>query len=377
MPVSGHRGKRRYTDARDHVAVAAPHRIICAGVLSVQAESRSRMKALLRRPSGRSAGRASRRRLMIAALLVTCAAALATAGSAAAEPPANTSLPTVSGDAVEGETLTSTDGTWTGSEPLTISRQWQRSNPLGEYDGIPGATTTAYTLTSDDVGHAIRLRVVAINTDGIVDAFSAPTVTVASQPSMRLLVSRRPEVYRRATVRAEGSTDSPLKLWVYENLRRGECPATPADRTQGMRALMTDVEVDGDFSEKRRPRMKNPGRHAYCAYLGPDEDTAEETSFANRRVRKPLLTEARAERTVATALNRHSFAGRVVGNLQESCQRRSRNEFQCRFTSAFPGYFLSGLGPVVLKRRLAYRFQVSVSGRSLGLTHENEGGFPR
>jgi hypothetical protein len=349
-----------------------------SGVGSLQAESRSRMKSLLTTPPRRSAGRASRRRAVVAALLATGGAALATAEPAAAEQPANLTRPTVTGHAVEGETLASTDGTWRGSEPMTFIRQWQRSNAGGGYDGISGATQTTYRLTSEDVGHTIRLLVVASNTDGIAMAHSPPTVTVAPEPepSLGLFVTRRPEVFRRATVRVEGSTDLPLDLWVYENLRRGECPASAADRTPPMRPLITRVEVDGNFSEKRRPRMKNPGRHAYCAYLGLDEDTAEETSFTDRRVRKPLLTEARAERTVATALSRHGFAGRVLGNLQESCHRRSRNEFRCRFSSTFPGYTLTGLGSVELTRRLSYRFQVSVGGRPFRLTNENEGGFP-
>jgi hypothetical protein len=348
-----------------------------SGVGSLQAESRSRMKALLTRPPRRSAGPWSRRRLVIAAVVVTCASA-AGPESAQAVPPVNTERPEITGNAVEGETLIGDTGRWIGAGSLTFSYQWQRSAGLG-YADIAGADENTYVLTAADVDHKIRLRVTATNAaDEATSVESDPTdpVAAAPKPSLNLLVAKHPQAYKRATVRAVGATDFPLDLWVYENLRRNACPAVPADRTRGMRGLVTGVEVDGDFSEKRRPMMKNPGRHAYCAYLGLDEDTAEETSFTDRRVRKPLLTEARAERTVASALSRHGFAGRVLGNLQESCRRRSRNEFQCRFSSTFPGYSLTGHGSVKLTRGLSYRFQVSARGRSFRLTPKNEGGFP-
>jgi hypothetical protein len=334
------------------------------------------MKALLTSASGWSPGRVSRRRAVVAALLAACASAIG-AASAQAEPPENTERPVIVGNAVENETLTSTTGSWIG-QPVGFSYQWQRSAGLG-YAHIAGADENTYVLTDSDVGHTIRVLVTATNAgDEAATVESEPTETVAAapEPSLKLFIAKHPQAYRRETVRAEGSTDFPLKLWVSENLRRNTCPATPADGTKGMRALVAGVEVDGDFSEKARPRMKNPGRHAFCAYLGFDEDKAEETTFTDRRVRKPLLTEARAERTVATALNRHGFAGRVIGNLDESCRRRSRNEFQCGFSSTFPGYSLTGHGSVELTRRLSYTFQVSAGGRPFRLTHKNEGGFP-
>jgi hypothetical protein len=194
--------------------------------------------------------------------------------------------------------------------------------------------------------------------------------------SLGLFVSRRPQAYKRATVRAEGFADPPLELWVYENLRGKACSATAAERTRRTRMVITGLPVDGAFREIRRPRMKKPGRHAYCAYLGPDEGTATITSFTTRKVRKPLLRAGRARGTVVTALRRHNFANRVIENLQQSCGRRSRSEFECRFSSAFPGYSLTGRGSVELKRQVSYRFQASVRGRSLALTDENEGSFP-
>ena len=302
-----------------------------------------------------------------------------TVAAAPPEPPDNIVPPTISGNAVEGQTLSSTDGSWDGEE-LTFERRWQRADGLGGYVDIPGATTTTYTLTTEDVGHPIRLRVTASNTGGTETASSAPTDPVVAaqnvQRSLGLFVPQRPRAYRRATIRVQGIAVPPLRLWVYENLRGKACPATPSERKRRSRTLIAGLPVDGDFNEQRRPRMKKPGRHAYCAYLGPDAYTATITSFATRKIRKPLLRAGRARGTVVTALRRHNFADRVVANLEQSCRRRSRSEFECRFSSAFPGYRLTARGSVELKRKVSYRFQVSVHGRSLVLTDENEGSFP-
>ena len=45
--------------------------------------------------------------------------------------PVNTVAPVVSGSNTEGETLTTTDGTWSGSTPQELTRQWQRSTDGG------------------------------------------------------------------------------------------------------------------------------------------------------------------------------------------------------------------------------------------------------
>jgi hypothetical protein len=196
------------------------------------------------------------------------------------------------------------------------------------------------------------------------------------EQALDLFVSLRVVAYKRATVRAEGFAESPLELWVYEDLRGNGCAATPAGRPPRTRIVFGEVPVDGGFGVARSLKMKKPGQHTFCAYLGPDEDTASNTVAVGRRVQRPLLTASRARRTVAAAIRRHGFADRVAANLEESCQRRSRSRFECRLSSAFPGYSLNGGGSVELKRRLSYRFQVSVRGRSFVLTDENEGSAP-
>ncbi|HZB22749.1 MAG TPA: hypothetical protein VE444_02790 [Gaiellaceae bacterium] len=99
--------------------------------------------------------------------------------------PQNTAPPTISGQAVEGQTLTATTGSWTGDQPMNFSYQWQRCDQSGQNcANIAGATGANYVLTTDDVGRTIRVGVTAQNASGSSTAFSAPTAPVqASGPA--------------------------------------------------------------------------------------------------------------------------------------------------------------------------------------------------
>lgn len=81
--------------------------------------------------------------------------------------PFNTVAPSLTGTALEGETLTVTNGTWNHS-PTSYTRQWLR----GGFQHIGGATGTTYTLTAGDVGHTISVRVTATNATGSTSADS-------------------------------------------------------------------------------------------------------------------------------------------------------------------------------------------------------------
>jgi hypothetical protein len=98
----------------------------------------------------------------------------------AAALPANTVLPAISGTAKDGQTLTSTTGTWTGS-PTSYVRQWLRCDTAGaNCTNISGATSTTYVLTATDVGKTIRVKVTATNGSGSANVNSAQTATVVA-----------------------------------------------------------------------------------------------------------------------------------------------------------------------------------------------------
>ena len=98
--------------------------------------------------------------------------------------PANTSLPAISGTAHEGDTLTASSGSWSGTNPITFTYRWQRCNSGGgSCSNIGGATSQTYQLAHSDAGNTIRVSVTATNSDGSANAVSNATGKVtAGQP---------------------------------------------------------------------------------------------------------------------------------------------------------------------------------------------------
>ena len=100
------------------------------------------------------------------------------------QPPANTSLPTIAGQTVVGDTLTATNGSWSNN-PTAFVYQWQDCNGSGtNCSSISGATGSSYKLASGDAGSTVEVAVTAINSAGTGQATSAATavVTVPVQP---------------------------------------------------------------------------------------------------------------------------------------------------------------------------------------------------
>jgi hypothetical protein len=105
------------------------------------------------------------RTLLISAVV----AALATA-------PASTGQPQVFGPAVQGQTLRTTNGFWSGTRPLRFRYRWLRCDAA--CGTIFGATRRTYTLRAADVGHHIRSRILVSNVAGGASADSNPTAGV-------------------------------------------------------------------------------------------------------------------------------------------------------------------------------------------------------
>lgn len=98
-------------------------------------------------------------------------------GNSYGSAPVNTVAPAVTGTATFGSTLTTTNGTWTGSPPPTFTYQWQRVTT-----NISGATSSTYVLVAADVGNTIRCVVTATNSiaPSGVTANSNSTATIAA-----------------------------------------------------------------------------------------------------------------------------------------------------------------------------------------------------
>jgi hypothetical protein len=92
--------------------------------------------------------------------------------------PVDISLPTISGSATVGQTLTAAPGSWSGS-PTTYAYQWQRCTGQGAgCMDIAGAVSQSYPVSSADVGSTLRVVVTATNASGSASAASAITAVV-------------------------------------------------------------------------------------------------------------------------------------------------------------------------------------------------------
>lgn len=91
--------------------------------------------------------------------------------------PANTVAPALSGTAEVGETLTVTNGTWTGTPTPALSRKW-----LADGAEIVGATGLAYVLTAAEAGAKISVEVTGASVAGSVVQASNETAVVTMKP---------------------------------------------------------------------------------------------------------------------------------------------------------------------------------------------------
>jgi hypothetical protein len=98
-------------------------------------------------------------------------------------PPVNTVLPVATGTAQAGQTLSTTDGTWTSSSPVSFIYRWRRCTSSTSCTSIPGANSSSYVLAAADVGDTVDVIVSATNTGGATLANANPTVAVAAAPA--------------------------------------------------------------------------------------------------------------------------------------------------------------------------------------------------
>src|SRR5205807_2626913 len=112
------------------------------------------------------------------------ATSVPTATIASTPVPVNSSPPTITGTAQQGQTLTEHHGTWT-NEPTSFAYQWRQCDTTGiSCQQIAKANAQTYVLTSEDVGHTIAVQETASNASGAGEAAtSGPTAVVQSTPA--------------------------------------------------------------------------------------------------------------------------------------------------------------------------------------------------
>ena len=134
--------------------------------------------------------------------------------------PTNSSVPTISGIAKVGQTLTATTGTWTHN-PTSFTYQWKRAGTP-----ISGATASTYVPVTGDVGNTLTVSVVAANSGGSsAPATSAATSAVAAAGGVPAntvppAISGTPQVGQTLTATNGTWTNSPASF-TYQWKRAG------------------------------------------------------------------------------------------------------------------------------------------------------------
>lgn len=91
-------------------------------------------------------------------------------------PPVLTAAPAVTGTAQVGETLTCSNGTFSGDATITYSFQWFANGVA-----VQNATSNTLTLVAADLGKVFMCRVTARNSAGYAFGFSNTTSAVAAE----------------------------------------------------------------------------------------------------------------------------------------------------------------------------------------------------
>ena len=110
---------------------------------------------------------------------VISAGSTASYGAVYLAPPTNTSPPVINGPTMVGKTVKTSNGSWTGSSPMSFTYQWRRCDTSGGgCVAITNATASKYLLTSAEAGRTMRVTVTATNSVGSSSTTSAQTPVI-------------------------------------------------------------------------------------------------------------------------------------------------------------------------------------------------------
>ncbi|HWE11051.1 MAG TPA: Ig-like domain repeat protein [Solirubrobacteraceae bacterium] len=157
----------------------------------------------------------------------------------------NSAPPTISGSAVQGQTLTLHQGTWTNAP--SVSDQWERCAPGGASCTATGFAAT-YVLVAADVGHTIEVVETATDARGTLIATSAPTATVVAgsgpTPVAAPSITGTPQQGSVLTVRSGTWTPAPTSVthqWYRCSSAGASCAAISGATAQTYTLAAADV----------------------------------------------------------------------------------------------------------------------------------------
>jgi hypothetical protein len=267
--------------------------------------------------------------------------ALVSAPAAPVVAPNNVTEPRVTGTPRVGETLRTSRGTWTGTEPIGYELRWFRCDGRGAPDAsdcrrIDDAATDTYVLRQADAGFRIRSEVVARNASGQDTATSNPTSVVTTAP----VNTGQPSISGTARVgstlqanRGQWAGDQPITyayVWLRCNDKGDSCGVIPG-------ASSTSYEVR-DSDAGRTVRVRVTARNG----SGSTSSTSNPTGVVGSNQPPP------APGTVPVSSLRAAGDRLVVTSVQFS-----------------PNPVTSETAPITVRVRVTNRGQNPVSGASV------------
>lgn len=212
-----------------------------------------------------------RGRTLFGSALATMALALGSlalpAGEGAAAqavPPTSMTEPAISGRPEQGRTLSTSTGSWSGTQPFVFAYQWVRCGADGgRPDGgdctvVSGATERRYQLVRADVDFRMRVRVTATNAEGSRTVASNPTTTVVGPPvNTSIPVVRGNMVVGSLATADPGSWTGRQSIsfsyrWLRCNTQGGDCVSIGGATGRNYRLTSSDVSHRMRFNATAR-----------------------------------------------------------------------------------------------------------------------------
>ena len=138
----------------------------------------------------------------------------------AATAPKNTVAPVVSGTPAVGQTLSCSQGSWSGTTPITYKCQW-----LSGGVAISGATSAGYVVTTADQGCMLSCEVIASNAGGsntaTSNSVSVPAAATVPVNTAAVVLSGTPSLGQTLSCSPGSWSGSPTPSCAYQWLRNG------------------------------------------------------------------------------------------------------------------------------------------------------------
>jgi hypothetical protein len=254
--------------------------------------------------------------------------------------PVNTVAPAISGTPTVGQTLTTSDGTWSNT-PTSFAYQWLRCNGGGNSCAtVANGTQKTYTLVGADAGHTMRARVTATNADGSnsvqsdqTAAVAAATVSGTPKNTASPTISGTPKVGQQLSADPGSWTASPTSF-TYQ-WQRCDADVAACSNVVGATSKAYDLQT-GDLGYRLRVVVKaHNAKGSGTATSAITSVVAPAVTITNHR---PSLTILAIQFVGSTVYARFRICDDSLKNLSiiETDSRPGKASYTRRFATLAP-----------------------------------------